>query len=64
MVAQLLNQDADIEGGVEPCRRVKRFFEQNVDIHRLTVSGIRCLPVRRKRLIRVREVPKKLAHLA
>ena len=64
MVAQLLNQNADVEGGVETCRRVKRFFEQNIDIHRLTVSGIRCLPVRRKRLIGVREVPKQFAHLA
>ncbi len=51
MITELLDQDADIEGSVEPGRRVKRLFKQNINVHGLAVRRIRGLPVRRQRLI-------------
>ena len=45
VITQLLYQNADIERRIEARGELNAFFQQNIDIDRLTVDRVRCLSV-------------------
>ena len=60
MIADLLNDNADVDGCVETSGRVECFLEQQVDVPGLSVGGIRCGLERRHFCVATRQISKQL----